>query len=155
MRRRDFVNWVGLGVLASSLPVAIAACQPDTASAPDAAPAEGESTAAAPSRDDGFVQVGSVSALDESGSIAEQNVAEQQVVVIRDPSDTAAVLAVNALCTHQGCSVDWNPDAGVFVCPCHDSQFNPDGSVAQGPATAPLPTYDAKIEGDIVLVSVS
>ncbi|MBD2592720.1 Rieske 2Fe-2S domain-containing protein [Nostoc spongiaeforme FACHB-130] len=26
MKRRDFINWVGLGLIASSLPVAIAAC---------------------------------------------------------------------------------------------------------------------------------
>ncbi|MFM5891932.1 MAG: cytochrome B6, partial [Dolichospermum sp.] len=30
MKRRDFINWVGLGFLASSLPVAIAACSPET-----------------------------------------------------------------------------------------------------------------------------
>ncbi|MFO0173750.1 MAG: cytochrome B6, partial [Aphanizomenon sp.] len=29
MKRRDFINWVGLGCLASSLPVAIAACSPE------------------------------------------------------------------------------------------------------------------------------
>lgn len=95
------------------MPVAIAAYQPDAASAPDAATVEGESTAAAPLRDDGFVQVGTVSALYESGPVAEQNVAGQQVVVIRDPSEAAAVLAVNAICTNPGCSVDWNPDTGV------------------------------------------
>ena len=30
MKRRDFINWVGLGCLASSLPVAIAACSPES-----------------------------------------------------------------------------------------------------------------------------
>ena len=33
MKRRDFINWVGLGLIASSLPVAIAACSSKTPSA--------------------------------------------------------------------------------------------------------------------------
>ena len=33
MKRRDFINWVGLGLIASSLPVAIAACSSQTTSA--------------------------------------------------------------------------------------------------------------------------
>lgn len=30
MKRRDFMQWAGLGLLASSLPVALAACQSDS-----------------------------------------------------------------------------------------------------------------------------
>ncbi|MBE7384311.1 MAG: ubiquinol-cytochrome c reductase iron-sulfur subunit [Leptolyngbya sp. SIO1E4] len=156
MKRREFINWVGLGALASSLPVAIAACRSsDTASAPDGAPAESETEVDSTRREDGFAAVGTVAALDEAGFISDKSFQGSQVVVIRNPADEAAVLAVDSLCTHQGCSVEWDSGASTFACPCHGSTFNSDGSVAQGPATAPLGIFEAKIEADLVLVKVS
>ncbi|PSN19176.1 cytochrome B6 [filamentous cyanobacterium CCP5] len=149
MKRREFVNWVGFGVLASSLPVAIAACQSeDTASAP----AEGDTaTADAAPREDGFAAIGTVADLDAQGSLSDKTFQGEQVAVARNGE---AIVAVNSLCTHQGCSVEWDGDASQFSCPCHGSKFNPDGSVAEGPATEPLPSYEAMIEGDQVLVKV-
>jgi cytochrome b6-f complex iron-sulfur subunit len=46
--------------------------------------------------------------------------------------------------------VEWKDTE--FACPCHGSTFNPDGTVANGPATDPLSPYEAKIEGDLVLI---
>jgi Rieske Fe-S protein len=56
------------------------------------------------------------------------------------------VHAFSMKCTHQGCSVSSQlqntlNDGEVIVCPCHDSMFRLDGSVAQGPATLPLTSY--------------
>ena len=46
--------------------------------------------------------------------------------------------AFTSVCTHQGCTVSAGTD-GVIPCTCHGSQFSmEDGSVLQGPATAPL-----------------
>lgn len=154
MKRRDFFNWVGLGLLTSSLPVAIAACRSsEMASEPDASEesTEGDATP----REDGFAVVGTVSELDEAGFLSDSDFQGTQVVVIRNPADTSAVLAVDSLCTHQGCTVDWDSEAGVLACPCHGSKFNPDGGVVEGPATAPLGSFEAKIEEDWVLVKVS
>ncbi|NER80163.1 MAG: ubiquinol-cytochrome c reductase iron-sulfur subunit [Leptolyngbya sp. SIO1D8] len=156
MKRREFVNWVGLGVLASSLPVAIAACQPSPpASDTGSSPAETEPEIDDAPREDGFAAVGTVAELDEAGFIADKNFQGSQVVIIRDPTNEAALLAVDSLCTHQGCNVDWDTEGSVFSCGCHGSQFNTDGSVAQGPAAAPLGVFEAKIEGDLVLVKVT
>ncbi|MEO0409490.1 MAG: ubiquinol-cytochrome c reductase iron-sulfur subunit, partial [Cyanobacteria bacterium P01_A01_bin.135] len=147
--RREFMNWVGFGALATSLPVAIAACQSDTATPeaetePAAETAELDDTPDA----DGFAAIGTVTELDE-GTIAKQNFKGEQVAVVRAAE---GVVAVNTLCTHQGCTVKWDGEA--FACPCHGSNFFADGTVATGPASEPLGTYEAKIDGDRVLVKI-
>lgn len=156
MKRRTLTKYLTLGAIASSLPVALAACQSpsDTASTessgaePASEPVKIDSTP----REDGFAAVGTVAELDENGFISDKAFFAGSLLLIRDPADSAALVAVDSLCTHQGCSVDWESDTGVFACPCHGSSFNADGTVATGPATTPLGTFEAIIEGDLVLV---
>ncbi len=51
--------------------------------------------------------------------------------------DAEGVYAISSVCTHLGCIV--KPAPNGFTCPCHGSQFSPDGSVTKGPAPQPLP----------------
>ena len=48
----------------------------------------------------------------------------------------------SASCTHVGCIVHWNPLEKCWDCPCHGSQFEPDGAVINGPAIRPLNALD-------------
>jgi menaquinol-cytochrome c reductase iron-sulfur subunit len=48
-------------------------------------------------------------------------------------------------CTHLGCPVHWLPEPKIFLCPCHGSVFNGDGTVAGGPAPRALFQYPIRI----------
>jgi Rieske Fe-S protein len=48
-------------------------------------------------------------------------------------ADDKGVYALSAICTHLGCTVHTDGDTG-FSCPCHDSGYDRDGEVTQGPA---------------------
>lgn len=143
MNRREFLMWVGIGGVASYLPVALAACSPKST--------ESKSTTSSANAD-GFQPIGTLAELDQKGQILNKDFSKGTVLVIRDPANPNQVLAVNPICTHAGCTVDWEKDKQDFFCPCHDSKFAPDGKVLQGPANKPLPTYTAKIEGNSILV---
>ncbi len=164
MKRREFTNFVGLGFLATSLPVAIAACSPsetaeetagETAEAPTAeeaaAPAAEEVDSSI--REDGFAALGTVTDLDSAGFLASKSFIAGPVIVVRDPADAESIVALDSMCTHQGCSVEWK--GSEFACPCHGSKFTAEGEVAEGPATEPLGSYEAKIDGDLVLVKAA
>lgn len=61
--------------------------------------------------------------------------------------------AVLTRCTHRGCQVDPTPDR--LVCPCHGSEFAPDGAVLEGPARDPLVRYPVAVEPDQIVVDLT
>ena len=60
--------------------------------------------------------------------------------------------ALSATCTHLGCIVFWSEEKKVIACPCHAAFFTTNGDVISGPAPAPLPVYQVKVEGDQIYV---
>lgn len=60
----------------------------------------------------------------------------EQLGVYRNPDGDVQV--VSAVCTHAGCIVLWDHETTRWSCPCHGSQFAPDGAVLEGPAKSPL-----------------
>lgn len=50
-------------------------------------------------------------------------------------------IAVDIKCTHKGCDVGYSSEEKHFICPCHDSRFELDGTIRQGPAEKPLGSY--------------
>lgn len=142
MNRRAFLTWVGVGWLASSLPVVLAACS------------QTDQTKSSPSTDTKFQTVGSVEELDKSSQLLNENSPVGSVLVVR--TATANELsAVDPTCTHAGCVVQWKGSLKKFVCPCHGAEFDANGKVLKGPAKKPLKTLRAKIEGSSVLVKES
>src|SRR5437660_1373334 len=47
------------------------------------------------------------------------------------------VEALNVVCPHAGCFVDYVPARNGFFCPCHNSTFKPDGTIAEPKSPAP------------------
>ena len=42
-------------------------------------------------------------------------------------SETATPVALNAVCPHLGCNVDYSATKNVFRCPCHNADFTTEG----------------------------
>ena len=90
----------------------------------------------------GYVTGGDVASTDDiapgEGAIVRRGA--HKIAAYRDANGT--LLERSAVCTHVGCIVHWNPLEKCWDCPCHGSQFQPDGSVINGPAIQPLATVD-------------
>ena len=76
----------------------------------------------------------------------------KRLLIIRIEADRFLVLS--AVCTHSGCTVRYAPASTDILCPCHGSTFALDGAVTNGPADAPLATYDTSYEKAVDVVRV-
>ena len=48
------------------------------------------------------------------------------------------LVALQATCTHLGCTVAWNSASQQVECPCHGARYDLQGQVLRGPAREPL-----------------
>jgi len=75
-----------------------------------------------------------------------------------------AVIALDATCTHAGCTVraaaqggaadEAGGGAGAFLCPCHGGAFSIDGEPRKAPATRPLARLGTRVVDGHVQVRV-
>lgn len=64
-------------------------------------------------------------------------------------------IAFSIDCTHLGCPVRWEPEAELFMCPCHGGVYYKNGEVAAGPPPLPLRRYPVRIRGEEVQIQAS
>ncbi len=81
---------------------------------------------------------------------ADDETGQQSVLVHLESGEFAAYSAV---CTHQACTVAYQPQTQKLACPCHGSVFDPaDGArPTTGPAQLPLPEVAIRVEGGEVV----
>jgi len=143
----------GATAAAIGLPV-LAACgndDPDSATDPASSPTGSSSSTDAGSETPGDAGAGALAATSDIplGGCA---VFAEQKCVVTQPSK-GDFKAFTSVCTHQGCTVSAATD-GVIPCTCHGSQFSiEDGSVIQGPATAPLAEVAITVDGDSIVLA--
>ena len=60
------------------------------------------------------------------------------------------VQALNVVCPHAGCFVNYSANHNHYVCPCHDSVFGLDGAIKnpRSPSPRPLDTLEVKVNDD-------
>jgi nitrite reductase/ring-hydroxylating ferredoxin subunit len=140
LSRRGVLRGTAVGALA--LPV-LAACGSDSGAGGDAG-SGGTGSSGGP---DGGSGGSAGETLAPTGDVPVDGgtVLPDQQVVLTQPSD-GDFKAFTAVCTHQGCIVASVSD-GTINCDCHGSKFSiEDGSVVNGPATAPLEAVPITVE---------
>lgn len=66
--------------------------------------------------------------------------------------DDGGFMAVSMVCSHLGCTVNWDASQQVFKCPCHASSFDKLGNVIKSPATKGLNYHKVIIRNGEVMV---
>ncbi|MGH9742715.1 MAG: ubiquinol-cytochrome c reductase iron-sulfur subunit [Candidatus Acidiferrum sp.] len=64
-------------------------------------------------------------------------------------------VAFSANCSHLGCPVRWEPQAKLFMCPCHGGVYYKNGSVAAGPPPKGLTQFPVRIQNGQVEILTS
>lgn len=82
------------------------------------------------------------------GSVTPFNAGRFYLVRLED----GGFLALYRKCPHLGCAVPWDQAAGQFICPCHASAFEPDGTLLNPPAPRPLDRFPVTIADGLVQV---
>ena len=60
--------------------------------------------------------------------------------------DEQQFVAFDVNCSHLGCPVRWEPEAELFMCPCHGGVYYGNGEVAGGPPPLPLKRFETRIQ---------
>ena len=65
-------------------------------------------------------------------------------------------VAYDAVCTHAGCTVQWDRQDKVLVCPCHGAVFDPadNAAVLDGPTNEPLARIAIAVDGQTGAISL-
>ena len=88
-----------------------------------------------------------VSDIPEGGAISAED-ADGNPILLTQPT-AGTIVALSAICTHQGCTVA--PDGDQLICPCHGSVYDLSGANVSGPAPEPLPQVDVHVTNGAVL----
>lgn len=92
----------------------------------------------------GMMRFGTLAELPPPGG-APQHVSAGRFWLVHEED---GISALHSSCTHLDCLFTWDKDKGMFVCPCHGSEFARDGSLLKGPATRSLDRFPVSLVAD-------
>ena len=97
-------------------------------------------------------EIAKVGELD-TGEMKQAPVEDRVLVLLNVGGD---LFAIDDECTHQACSLsDGTLDGDELECVCHGSVFDvKTGSVLEGPAEMPVPTYRVQVDAETVYVEM-
>jgi menaquinol-cytochrome c reductase iron-sulfur subunit len=100
-----------------------------------------------------WIHVATLAEINGDKPVARKIVAEQTAGWARSLEEHSVFIlptknnqVLSARCPHEGCEVSWSDNERVFSCPCHDSNFAPDGSRISGPARRGLDALPSRVE---------
>jgi Rieske Fe-S protein len=88
------------------------------------------------------------------GSIVGQAKGYVNPIVIARVRDDS-ISALDAICTHERCTVAYNALNIDLECPCHGSTYEVDGTVIGGPAPRPLRVFTVTFDATNVTITLS
>jgi thiosulfate dehydrogenase [quinone] large subunit len=67
-----------------------------------------------------------------------------------------SIVAFDAVCTHAGCTVEYDRRSGFLLCPCHGAAFDPrnDAQAVAGPTNRPLAPVPIRVDGATGLITL-
>ena len=131
MERKEFLSPVGFGVAALLLPACISTLT--GCSSNDVAPTT-------PTNVDFTIDISSGPLATNGGFLV-----SNRIIVAR--TTAGSFLAVSAICTHEGTTIQYQSGSNNFRCPNHGATFSATGQVTNGPANKPLTQYKTELTG--------
>jgi thiosulfate dehydrogenase [quinone] large subunit len=91
--------------------------------------------------------VAQVAQLQSRQALAFQDAATGDPAILVRLADGSFV-AYDAVCTHAGCTVQYDTPSGFIFCPCHGAVFDPTNAAQpiQGPTDIPLPKLPIRVD---------
>lgn len=153
--RREVVRIGAVGALAifGGLLGRLLKSAPTSRSGPTTTPSSAANSAPGSSKATGATVLAPLSTLAVGSAINFTAANGDPAVLIR--TGNSKVCAFDAICTHQGCTVAFDPGSQTLLCPCHGAQYDPlsHAMVLAGPAPAPLTEIKVKIEGTNIVLA--
>jgi len=104
-------------------------------------------TASAPAAPAGYTYLGSARQMpvNSAGQYTDP-ISGDPAVLVHLP--TGQFVAYDAVCTHAGCTVEYDPTQRQLICPCHGAVYDPAQSaqVLAGPTSQPLAPLQVRID---------
>jgi thiosulfate dehydrogenase (quinone) large subunit len=117
---------------------------------PDAGPSESPGGPAGP-------VIGTLAALAGNGGSIPFQVPSSGDPAVLVRLASGKIVAFDAVCTHAGCTVEYDPGSRYLICPCHGATFDPAraAAVVGGPTDQPLPALPISIDSRTGAISLS